>query len=169
MKTNHIQHVHNRNITKIRLTKTKSFQFYPWKWQNLQSNINRNWTAPYLYKAIGALVQNSIFQNGVGGHFRFWPLEKIAGISPLLSSPLLSSPLLSSPLLSSPLLSSPLLSSPLLSSPLLSSPLLSSPLLSSPLLSSPLLSSPLLSSPLLSSPLLYLLFSPLFSSPLSSF
>ena len=34
----------------------------------------------YLYKVIGALIQNLIFQNGVGGHFWFWPLEKIAGI-----------------------------------------------------------------------------------------
>ena len=34
----------------------------------------------YLYKFINALVQNLIFQNGVGGHFRFLPLEKIAGI-----------------------------------------------------------------------------------------
>ena len=34
----------------------------------------------YLYKVIGALVQNLIFQNGVGGHLWFWPVEKIAGI-----------------------------------------------------------------------------------------
>ena len=34
----------------------------------------------YLYKVIGALVQNLIFQNGVGGHLWFWPLEKIPGI-----------------------------------------------------------------------------------------
>ena len=34
----------------------------------------------YLYKVIGALVQNLIFQNGVGGYFWFCPLEKIARI-----------------------------------------------------------------------------------------
>ena len=34
----------------------------------------------YLYKVIGALVQNLIFQNGVGGHLWFWLLEKISGI-----------------------------------------------------------------------------------------
>ena len=34
----------------------------------------------YLYKVIGALVQNLIFQNGVVGHLWFWPLEKIARI-----------------------------------------------------------------------------------------
>ena len=34
----------------------------------------------YLYKVIGALVQNLIFQDGVGGHLWFWPLEKIPGI-----------------------------------------------------------------------------------------
>ena len=34
----------------------------------------------YLYKVLGALVQNLIFQNGVGGHFWFCPLEKIARI-----------------------------------------------------------------------------------------
>ena len=34
----------------------------------------------YLYKFINALFHNLIFENGVGGHLWFWPLEKIAGI-----------------------------------------------------------------------------------------
>ena len=29
---------------------------------------------------IGALVKNLIFQDGAGGHFGFWPLEKIPNI-----------------------------------------------------------------------------------------
>ena len=80
MKSNQVSHAHNQNITKIRLIETKSFQFHSWKWQNLQSNINRNWTAPWsTLNLVMPLIYNYVHNGYPKKKNKFWRRVGVTG------------------------------------------------------------------------------------------